>query len=233
VRGTLEAVLDGRWKGDIERGLRPIGANLKRAGVTADHLTATGLVMAVAASVAIGMGALRGGMLLLVLCAVPDALDGAVAKASGTAGPRGAFFDSVADRVTDALLLGGTAWFLSSRYGGHMAVLPLAVLGASMLISYERAKAEGLGFNARGGLMERAERIVLLAFGLLFDSLLVPVLWLMLVLTMLTAVQRFAKVWRQASSATPVKTESRWRTRRTARPRGRAWRTRTGRRAGS
>ena len=226
-------MLDGRWKGDIERGLRPIGANLKKAGITADHLTATGLLVAVAASIAIGMGALRAGLLLLVLCAVPDALDGAVAKASGTAGPRGAFFDSVADRVTDALLLGGTAWFLSSRYGGHMAVLPLAVLGASMLISYERAKAEGLGFNARGGLMERAERIVLLAFGLLFDSLLVPVLWVMLTLTMVTAVQRFAKVWRQASTATPVKTESRWRARRTARPRDRAWRTRTGRRTGS
>src|SRR3954447_2092563 len=198
-------MLDGRWKGDIERGLRPIGANLKKAGITADHLTATGLLVAVAASIAIGMGALRGGLLLLILCAVPDALDGAVAKASGTAGPRGAFFDSVADRVTDALLLGGTAWFLASRYDGHMAVLPLAVLGASMLISYERAKAEGLGFNARGGLMERAERIVLLAFGLLFDSLLVPVLWVMLTLTMVTAVQRFVKVWLQASSVAPVK----------------------------
>lgn len=226
-------MLDGRWKGDIERGLRPIGANLKKAGITADHLTATGLLMAVAASVAIGMGALRGGMLLLVLCAVPDALDGAVAKASGTAGPRGAFFDSVADRATDALLLGGTAWFLSSRYGGHMAVLPLAVLAASMLISYERAKAEGLGFNARGGLMERAERIVMLAFGLLFDSLLVPVLWVMLALTMVTAVQRFVKVWQQASAVAPIRAESRWRARRTARPRGRAWRTRAGRRAGS
>jgi len=225
-------MLDGRWKGDIERGLRPIGTNLRRAGITADHLTATGLVLAVAASVAIGMGALRAGLMLLVLCALPDALDGAVAKASGTAGPRGAFFDSVADRVTDALLLGGTAWFLSSRYGGHMAVLPMAVLGASMLISYERAKAEGLGFNARGGLMERAERIVLLAFGLLFDSLLVWVLWVMLILTMTTAVQRFVKVWQQASAVAPVKAESRWRARRTARPRGRgAWRTRTGRRS--
>jgi CDP-diacylglycerol--glycerol-3-phosphate 3-phosphatidyltransferase len=224
-------MLDGRWKPDIERGLRPVGTNLRKAGITADHLTATGLVMAVAASVAIGMGALRAGLLLLVLCAVPDALDGAVAKASGTAGPRGAFFDSVADRVTDALLLGGTAWFLASRYDGHMAVLPMAVLGASMLISYERAKAEGLGYSARGGIMERAERIVALAFGLLFDSLLVPVLWIMLALTMLTAVQRFVMVWKQASSATAPKSPSRWRSRRTARPRATtAWRTRAGRR---
>lgn len=223
-------MLDGRWKGDIERRLRPVGANIRKAGITADHLTATGLVMAVAASVAIANGALRGGMLLLILCAVPDALDGAVAKASGTAGPRGAFFDSVADRVTDALLLGGTAWFLASRYDGHMAVLPLAVLSASMLISYERARAEALGLNARGGLMERAERIVVLAFGLLFDSLLVPVLWVMLALTMVTAVQRFVKVWHQASAPVAARPESRWRARRTARPRAAAWRSRAGRR---
>ena len=223
-------MLDGRWKGDIERRLKPVGANIRKTGITADHLTATGLVMAVAASVAIANGALRGGMLLLILCAVPDALDGAVAKASGSASPRGAFFDSVADRVTDALLLGGTAWFLASRYDGHMAVLPLAVLGASMLISYERAKAEGLGFQARGGLMERAERIVMLAFGLLFDSLLVPVLWVMLALTLVTAVQRFVKVWQQASAPTVTRESRRWRARRTARPRASAWRTRAGRR---
>ena len=108
-----------------------------------------------------------------MLCALPDLLDGAVAKASGTAGPRGAFFDSVSDRVTDALLLGGVAWHLSTTHPGRIAVLPLAVLGASMLISYERAKAESLGFDARGGLMERAERIIALGVGLLFDSLLI------------------------------------------------------------
>ena len=119
-----------------------------------------------------------------MLCALPDVLDGAVAKASGTAGPRGAFFDSVSDRVTDALLLGGVAWHLSTTHPGRIAVLPMAVLGASMLISYERAKAESLGFDARGGLMERAERIIALGVGLLFDSVLIAVLWLMLVLTL-------------------------------------------------
>ena len=70
-----------------------------------------------------------------------------------------------------------------------------------MLISYERAKAESLGFDARGGLMERAERIIALGVGLLFDSLLIAVLWVMLVLTLVTAVQRFVKVWQQASVA--------------------------------
>jgi CDP-diacylglycerol--glycerol-3-phosphate 3-phosphatidyltransferase len=217
-------MFDGHWRTNIEKGLKPVGANLRRTGITADHLTATGVVIAGAAALAIANGALRGGLLLVILCALPDLLDGAVAKATGTAGPRGAFFDSVSDRVTDALLLGGVAWYLSSTHAGRIAVLPLAVLGASMLISYERAKAEALGFHARGGLMERAERIIALCVGLLFDSILIPVLWLMLALTLVTAVQRFGRVWVQASAPKPAPAPSRWRARRAARPTERAWR---------
>ena len=217
-------MFDGRWRASFEQGLKPVGDNIRRTGITADHLTAAGVVLAAAAAVAIGNGALRAGLLLLVLCALPDLLDGAVAKASGTAGPRGAFFDSVSDRVTDALLLGGVAWHLSTTHTGRIAVLPLAVLGASMLISYERAKADALGFDARGGLMERAERIIALGVGLLFDSILIAVLWLMLVLTLVTAVQRFVRVWQQASAPKPAPELSRWRARRAARPTERAWR---------
>jgi CDP-diacylglycerol---glycerol-3-phosphate 3-phosphatidyltransferase len=220
-------MFDGRFRSSFERGLHPVGANLRRTGITADHLTCLGVVMAVAAAVAIGNGALRGGVLLLALTALPDVLDGAVAKASGTASPRGAFFDSVADRVTDALLLGGVAWYLSSQPGsGRIALLPFAVMAASMLISYERAKAESLGFNARGGLMERAERLLMLGIGLLFDSLLIPILWVMLALTLLTAGQRFVKVWRQGS-APRAPLSARWQRRRVARPTARAWQRRT------
>jgi CDP-diacylglycerol---glycerol-3-phosphate 3-phosphatidyltransferase len=220
-------MFDGRWRSTFETGLRPVGAHIRRTGVTADHLTITGLAMAVAASVTIANGFLSAGLVLLVLAAVPDVLDGAVAKASGTASPRGAFFDSVVDRVTDALLLGGVAWYLASTQPGRVAVLPLAVLAASMLVSYERAKAEGLGFEARGGLMERAERLVALGLGLLFETLLVPVLWVMLVLTLYTAVQRFARVWQQASVPLPSRPlRGRWRSRRVARSTQQAWRRR-------
>src|SRR3954467_1047364 len=170
-------MFDGHFRANAERRLNPVGAQIKRTGISADHLTALGVVMAVGAALAIANGALRLGLVLLILTAVPDLLDGAVAKASGTASPRGAFFDSVADRFTDAMLLGGVAWYLSTSHPGHIAVLPLAVLGASMLISYERAKAESLGFDAKGGLMERAERMILLGFGLLFNVILIPVLW--------------------------------------------------------
>lgn len=197
-------MFDGRFRANAERTLKPVGQQLKRTGITADHLTVLGVVMALAAAVAIGNGALRLGLLLLVLTALPDVLDGAVAKASGMASSRGAFFDSVADRFTDALLLGGVAWYLADTEGGKVPLLPMAVLAASMLISYERAKAEALGYNAKGGLMERAERLIALGLGLLFDQALVVILWIMLALTILTAIQRFVKVWKQATAATPV-----------------------------
>jgi len=198
-------MFDGHFRANAERTLKPVGAQLERTGVRADHITAIGVLMALAASVAIANGALRLGLVLLTLTAVPDLLDGAVAKASGTASPRGAFFDSVADRFTDALLLGGVGWYLATTHPGRLAVLPLAVLAASMLISYERAKAESLGYAAKGGLMERAERLIALGAGLLFNQLLIPVLWVMLVLTLVTAGQRFVKVWKQASDSVPAR----------------------------
>ncbi|MCB1030803.1 MAG: CDP-alcohol phosphatidyltransferase family protein [Acidimicrobiales bacterium] len=206
-------MFDGRFRAEAERTLKPVGAQLKRSGITADQLTVLGIVMAGAASVAIANGALRAGLLLLALTALPDVLDGAVAKASGTASPRGAFFDSVADRFTDALLLLGVAWYLTNENPGRIALLPMAILGASMLISYERAKAEALGYQAKGGLMERAERMIALAIGLLFNNLLIPILWVMLVLTCITAGQRFVKVWRQASAEVPPRAPTRERTR--------------------
>lgn len=215
-------MFDKSLRTHVERRLRPVGDNIRRTGLTADHLTGIGVLMAAGAAIAIGGGALRGGLLLLALCAIPDVLDGAVAKASGTASPRGAFFDSVADRVSDALLLGGVAWHLSSTRDGRIAVLPLAVLALSMLISYERAKAESLGYDARGGVMERAERLLALGFALLFDSLLVLTLWVMLALTAVTAVQRFVNVWRQASAPRPPIERRRWTDRRVARTTDRA-----------
>lgn len=204
-------MFDGRFRTPIERAVRPIGHFLRRTGMSPDHLTILGILFAVAAAFAIANGALRGGLVLVIAAALPDMLDGALAKASNTASQRGAFFDSVVDRVTDSVLFGGVAWYFASNESAHLAILPMAIMGVSSLISYERAKAESLGLYAKGGLMERAERIIVLCFGLLFDSLLVPVLWIMLFLTVLTAIQRFVQVWRQAevSSTTAAKREVR------------------------
>jgi CDP-diacylglycerol--glycerol-3-phosphate 3-phosphatidyltransferase len=110
------------------------------------------------------------------------------------------------------------AWYLASTASSHDAVLALAVVGASNLVSYERARAESLGFTARGGLMERAERMIAVGVGLVFSAVLVPVLWVMLGLTLFTAVQRFVMVWRQGTPRRdPAETLlARWRARRPA-----------------
>lgn len=204
-------MFDGRFRAPIERAIRPVGMLLRRTGLSPDHLTILGIVVAVAAAFAIGQGALRGGLVLVIAAALPDMLDGALAKASNSASQRGAFFDSVVDRVTDSVLFGGVAWYFASEKSPHLALLPMAIMGVSSLISYERAKAESLGLYAKGGLMERAERIVVLCIGLLFDSLLVPIMWIMLALTVITAIQRFVQVWRQAevSATTAAKREVR------------------------
>jgi CDP-diacylglycerol--glycerol-3-phosphate 3-phosphatidyltransferase len=197
-------MFDGRFRVQVERAIRPVGESLRRTRLTPDHLTVVGLVFAAAAAVAIGAGALQLGLFLVVLSAVPDLLDGALAKASGAASQRGAFLDSVVDRVSDALVLGGVTWFVATTMDPRLVAIPVAVMGTSMLISYERAKAESLGLSAKGGLMERAERIVVLCIGLLFEPLLIWILAVMLVLTVVTAVQRFALVWRQAAVAPMV-----------------------------
>ena len=189
-------MLDRRWRKSVEQGLGPLGDRLRRLGISADALTVFGLLCSVVTAVLIASGHLVWAVVGIIVSGVSDLLDGAIARGSGQASPRGAFFDSVTDRASDALLFGGVAWYLADQ-SPYLPILAFAVAACSMMISYERARAESLGLEARGGLMERAERFVFLAVGCAFN-ILVPILWIMLVLTAFTAVQRFVRVYRQA-----------------------------------
>lgn len=200
-------MLDQRWRAEIERGLRPVGSRLRQAGFTADQITLAGLGASVATGIAIATGHLGWGAAFLFVSGMTDVLDGAVAKSGGTSGPRGSFFDSVADRVSDGVVLGGAAWFLAGGDDPRLSVLAFAVAVLSLLVSYERSKAEALGFNGKGGLMERAERMSVLGIGLTFGAL-IPALWLLFVLTSVTVAQRFLRIWRQATP--PLAGEPRW-----------------------
>lgn len=203
-------MFDGNFRTQVDAAVKPIGQSIKRLGVTADMITGAGIVMAVAAAVAIGAGSLNLGLMFLVLTGIPDLVDGAVAKAWGTSSQRGAFFDSVSDRLTDGLLFGGVAWYLTATDGRPWVVmLPVACYVSASLVSYIRAKADALGLDGSGGLVERAERFILLAIGLLFPALLLPVLCLIVVLNMITAGQRFVKVWKQAAAPPKALTDRR------------------------
>jgi CDP-diacylglycerol--glycerol-3-phosphate 3-phosphatidyltransferase len=206
-----------------------LGARLHRRGVSADQITVLGLFLAATAAVFIALGWFPLAVAVGTVGCLMDALDGAVAKAAGPTSKRGAFFDSTSDRVGDALIFGGVAWFFAAGHHPLLALLPLAILATANLVSYERAKAESLGFVAKGGLMERAERLiflgVVLLFGWAWSAVLLIGLIVLLTLTVITATQRFAKVWRQATAEMkgipeaevaiagwrPGRVESRWR----------------------
>lgn len=216
-------MFDGRWRNGVDRTTSPIGQALHRHGITADVLTATGLVSATATGVLVATGHLYWAVVMLIVTGMHDLLDGPVAKAAGTASVRGAFFDSVTDRVADAVIMLGASWYLLSQGEGHLALLPMAILAVTSLVSYERAKAESLGLQAKGGLMERGERMFVFGVGLLSTEIFVPVLWVLFILISFTAIARFVKVWNAASGRDAVirrrleawregRVDSRWRT---------------------
>ncbi len=221
-------MFDGRWRDAVDRTTGPVGETLHRHGITADVLTATGLVSATVTAALVATGHLHWAILALIVTGMHDLLDGPVAKAAGTASVRGAFFDSVTDRVADAVLMFGCAWYLLDRGEGRISLLPMGILAVTALVSYERAKAESLGLAAKGGLMERGERMFVLGVGFLSVDIFVPVLWVLFALITFTAVSRFVTVWNAASGRDRViarriaawregRVDSRWRAWREAR----------------
>jgi CDP-diacylglycerol--glycerol-3-phosphate 3-phosphatidyltransferase len=225
-----------RGRAGIRHTLHAIGPRFVAMGVKADYVTVLGILVAGVTGAVLGLGHLFLAAVLLTVGGLMDTLDGAVAKAAGTSSKRGAFFDSVSDRIADMFIFGGLAWYFAVGPGHDpkLSLIAFAILGVSNTISYERAKAESLGYVAKGGLMERAERLILLGVALVLDFVLVPLLFVLLGLCIVTACQRFFKVWRLASrpagettapaiiagalsgvggvlSRRPARVESRWR----------------------
>ncbi len=192
-------MLDGNFRKSVETFTLPAGRWLVRIGFSADVLTTSGLVFSCATAWAIATGHHWLAIVFLILTGFQDMFDGPVAKASHRASQRGSFFDSVIDRVSDSMLLGGVAYYLTAHHHGQLVLLPFAILTTTFLISYQRSKAESLGLAAKGGLMERAERMILLGVGLLAKPIFIPILWVMLVLTAMTAAGRFRRVWQIAA----------------------------------
>ena len=201
-------MFDGKFRRSVDATTAPVGRWLVRIGFSADVLTGSGLVFAGATAWAIAVGFHLLAVVLLTLTGFHDLFDGAVAKASQRASQRGNFFDSVSDRVADAIIMGGAAFYLTAHHHGQLVLLPFAILTTTFMISYQRSKAESLGLVAKGGLMERAERMILLGVGLLANAIFIPVLWLMLALTAMTALGRFWRVWQVAARPAPSTTST-------------------------
>ncbi len=167
-------------------------------GVSPNMLTLFGYLLHLPVMCMLATGQLRSGGALFVVASAFDALDGSVAREMGQASTFGAFLDSVVDRFSEGTVLFGLLLYYLNR-GARLepALIYVAVFG-SLLVSYTRARAEGVGIECKEGLFTRFERVILLAAGLILEWTR-PVLWILAILTVFTALQRIAYVWRKAS----------------------------------
>lgn len=221
-RGYKDVLKDG-----AHAALDPLVSAIAAVGLRPNHLTVLGLVFSIGAGLAFAMGRFRTGAMITCLSGLCDILDGQLARKTNTITRFGAFFDSALDRIADAALLLGFSWFYMSNLV-DMAVNPqrvlinlqrglepltwaviamLAMLAAvgSLLVSYTRARAEGLGIDCKVGWFERPERIVLvIIMGFAGLGPVIPAGLLILVaLSFTTAFQRMAHVYARTRQQDP------------------------------
>lgn len=173
---------------------RPLFPVARAISIHPNFLTLAGFLITTIAALVIPFNLLAGGLLILS-GGIFDILDGVVARVNGRTSKFGAFLDSLLDRYSDAFILLSIAWYLASDGDHTGSFLSLGTMLGALLVSYARARAEGLGIDNKEGLMERPERIIMLIFATL-TGWLTPVLWIMFVLTHITVIQRAYAVWR-------------------------------------
>lgn len=193
------------WARNFFRGfLEAVGRFFVKVGVTPNQLTLVGLALQAVVAVVIALGRLQLAGLLLVLFSIFDAFDGTVARLTGRVSKFGAFLDSTLDRYAEAVVLLGLLVYYTGMPGTRTEVLLIyASIVGSLLVSYTRAKAESLGIKCTEGILTRAERVALIVLGLVFSpytiwilpNSLTLVLWLLAILSNVTAVQRIWAVW--------------------------------------
>ncbi len=195
----------------MARLLDPTVRGLLRAGVSPNAVTVAGTVGVLAGAVVATRGHLVLATVIITLSAFTDLIDGAMARRLAAQSGRppnkfGAFLDSTMDRVADGAIFGAAAyWFaVSGQRVAFVGALVCLVLG--QVVSYAKARAEGLGMTANVGVAERAERLILIGVGALLQGAGVPyalavVLWLLAILSVVTIGQRMTAVYRQAVAA--------------------------------
>jgi CDP-diacylglycerol--glycerol-3-phosphate 3-phosphatidyltransferase len=199
------AKIFGTFKSGARAAFDPLGRALVRAGVSPDAVTLVGTAGVVAASVGfVTRGHLVAATVVITACALLDVLDGSMARALGRSTRFGALLDSSMDRVADGALFGCLFWWFMVSDQHVVAGAALVCLVGAQLVSYVKARAEGLGLRCDVGIAERMERLILIGIGALLTGFGVswglPVItWLLAVLTVITVVQRIVHVRNQES----------------------------------
>lgn len=198
-------------RASVSRVTDPIGAWLVRRGLTPNAMTAIGTVGAVAGALWLfPTGHLLAGTFVVWGFAMFDLLDGAMARARGGGTKFGVVLDATCDRIADGALFVGLTWFFAITVDNPpLAGASLVCLVLAQVISYIKARAEATGLTADGGLVERAERLIIALVGAGLTGFGVPhaidvALWLLVGLSVVTVVQRMLAVWRSAEEAGEV-----------------------------
>jgi CDP-diacylglycerol--glycerol-3-phosphate 3-phosphatidyltransferase len=175
----------------------PIARVLEKLGLHPNTVTLFGFLLNVGASIILSTGRLVLGGVFLLLASSVDSLDGALARVSGAKSRFGAFLDSTLDRLSEgALLLGLLAWLLRQNATLEIYLVFLILLG-SVMVSYTRARAEGVGYECKVGILTRLERVAVLGVGLIIGWVR-PTLIFMAVFTWITVFQRVWHVYRES-----------------------------------
>ena len=180
---------------------------LAQLGITPNTLTLVGLLISAITAIVIAHGYFLVGGLLVLFAGIFDMFDGALARARNASSIFGAFLDSTLDRYSESIILFGLFWYALQGQTLHENLWPfhheqswllgaiyVAVVG-SLMVSYAKARAEGLGLELKTGLLARPERVVILAIGLLTGTVIWAVLFLA-IFSNVTAVERIASIWR-------------------------------------
>jgi CDP-diacylglycerol---glycerol-3-phosphate 3-phosphatidyltransferase len=179
----------------VRKAIQPLVGLLNRLHLTPNVLTVTGVVLNALVGLVIAAGLTQLGGVLLIFTSAFDLLDGALAKAQGRVTTFGAFLDSTMDRYSEACVLAGLLWLSAQKGATADIMLVYVVLAGSLLVSYTRARAEGLGLECRVGLLGRPERIAVLCLGLMLN-LVTAALVVLAVFTHITVLQRILHVRR-------------------------------------
>jgi CDP-diacylglycerol--glycerol-3-phosphate 3-phosphatidyltransferase len=199
-------VLNIHARAAVSKALEPLGRRLAGVGVSPNVVTTVGTFGVVAAALVFyPQGWFFVGTLVITVFVLLDIVDGAVARAGGTASPFGGVLDSTGDRAADAAIFGALVWYFGEHGQRWMLLAALLCLVLGSITSYIRSRAEAAGFNATVGIAERAERliIVLVGTGLTGAPFRVPfllaiALWLLVGLSAITVAQRLSTVRRQS-----------------------------------
>lgn len=182
--------------------ISPLAGFLGKLGISPNHLTLAGLVASAGAGVLVAYGFFLLAAMALLLGSLCDMLDGAVARVSGRSSQFGAFLDSTVDRYAEMLFFAGLlVYFIRIETSTVYALLAFLAAGGSFMVSYTRARAEGIGLRCDVGIMERPERLILLLVATLVGPVGIRVvLWVLPVLVTWTSLQRIHHVFRETRS---------------------------------